>query len=130
MPRMTRSWVGTLALLGLLIIGMATLAGCGGQPAAQPTAVAQVETAIPPKEVPPQPTATAIPPTQAPEPSPTLAPTEIPAPEPTATATEAPAAEPVALDSTNCVTCHTNEETLKKLAVEEEPAEKLSEGEG
>lgn len=130
MSRMTRNGVGTLALLGLLIIALAALAGCGGQPAAQPTAVAQVETAVPPTEVPPAPTATAIPPTQAPEPSPTLAPTEMPAPEPTATATEAPAAEPVAIDSTNCVTCHTNEETLQKLAVEEEPAEKLSEGEG
>jgi hypothetical protein len=130
MSRMTRNGVGTLALLGLLIIALAALAGCGGQPAAQPTAVAQVETAVPPTEVPPAPTATAIPPTQAPEPSPTLAPTEVPAPEPTATATEAPAAEPVAIDSTNCVTCHTNEETLQKLAVEEELAEKLSEGEG
>ena len=130
MTHMTRSRVGTLALLGLLIIALATLAGCGGQPAAQPTAVAQVETAVPPTEAPPTPTATAIPPTQAPEPSPTLAPTDTPAPEPTATATEAPAAEPVAIDSTNCVTCHTNEETLQKLAVEEEPAENLSEGEG
>jgi len=130
MSRMPRSWVGTLALLGLLIIALATLAGCGGQPVAQPTAVAQVETAVPPTEVPPQPTATAIPPTQAPEPSPTLAPTDTPAPESTATATEAPAAEPVSIDSTNCITCHTSEETLQKLAVEEEPAESLSEGEG
>ena len=129
MSRTTRKWAGTLALLGLLIIGVATLAGCGGQPAAQPPTVAQVATA-PPTEVPPQPTATAIPPTQVPEPSPTLAPTDTPAPEPTATATEAPAAEPVAIDSTNCITCHTSEETLQKLAVEEEPAESLSEGEG
>ena len=42
MSRMTRNGVGTLALLGLLIIALATLAGCGGQPAAQPAAVAQV----------------------------------------------------------------------------------------
>ena len=126
----TRKWAGTLALLGLLIIGVATLAGCGGQPAAQPPTVAQVETAVPPTEAPPAPTATVIPPTQAPEPSPTLAPTDTPAPEPTATATEAPAAEPVAIDSANCITCHTSEETLQKLAVEEEPAESLSEGEG
>ena len=33
-------------------------------------------------------------------------------------------------DATNCVICHTSEETLQKLAKEEEPAEKLSEGEG
>ncbi len=130
MSRTTRKWVGTLALLGLLIIGVAALAGCGGQPAAQPPAVAQVETAVPPTEVPPQPTATTIPPTQAPEPTATLAPTDTPAPEPTATATEAPAAEPVAIDSANCITCHTSEDTLQKLAVEDEPAESLSEGEG
>jgi hypothetical protein len=130
MSRTTRKWAGTLALLGLLIIALATLAGCGGQPAAQPTAVAQVETAVPPTEAPPAPTATAIPPTQVPEPSPTLAPTDTPAPEPTATATEAPAAEPVALDSANCITCHTSEETLQKLAVEDEPVDSLSEGEG
>ena len=65
-----------------------------------------------------------------PPPTATLAPTDTPAPEPTATATEAPAAEPVAIDSANCITCHTSEETLQKLAVEEEPAESLSEGEG
>ena len=70
MSRTTRKLAGTLALLGLLIIGVATLAGCGGQPAAQPPAVAPVETAVPPTEVPPQPTATAIPPTQAPKPPP------------------------------------------------------------
>ena len=129
MSRTTRSWVGTLALLGLLIIALAALAGCGGQPAAQPTIVAQVETAVPPTEAVP-PTNTAVPPTQPPEPSPTLAPTETPEPEPTATATEAPAAEPVSIDSTNCIACHTSEETLQKLAVEEKPAESLSEGEG
>jgi hypothetical protein len=36
----------------------------------------------------------------------------------------------VVADASNCVTCHTSEETLQKLAREEEPAEKLSEGEG
>jgi hypothetical protein len=121
-------------LLSLLAIGAVALAGCGGQPAAQPatlpTADAQAATTVPPTEAPPAPTATAVPPTQAPEPSPTLAPTEAPTAEPTATATEAPAAEPVSVDSTNCVACHTSEETLQQLAVEEEPAESLSEGEG
>jgi len=117
-----------LAVFGLLIVGVILLGACGSQPAAQPTAAPQAPTAAPPTEAPP--TNTAIPPTQAPEPSPTLAPTDTPAPEPTATATETPAAAPVSLDSTNCVTCHTSEETLQKLAVEEEPAESLSEGEG
>jgi hypothetical protein len=128
MSRTTRKWVGTLALLGFLIVGVITLAACGGQPAAPPPAATQAPTAVPPTEAPP--TNTAIPPTQAPEPSPTLAPTDTPAPKPTPTATEAPTAEPVAIDSSNCVACHTSEETLQKLAVEEEPAESLSEGEG
>jgi hypothetical protein len=34
------------------------------------------------------------------------------------------------VDSSTCIACHTNEETLKELAVEPEKAEKLSEGEG
>ena len=128
MSRTTRNRVGMFAVFGLLIVGVITLAACGGQPAAQPPAATQAPTAVPPTAAPP--TNTAIPPTQAPEPSPTLAPTDTPAPAPTAAATEAPAAAPVSLDSTNCVTCHTSEETLQKLAVEEEPAESLSEGEG
>jgi len=119
-------------LLSLLIIGAIALGGCSGQPAAapaaEPTTVTQAATAVPPTEVPP--TNTTVPPTQPPAPSPTLAPTDTPAPEPTATATEAPVAAPVVIDSTNCITCHTSEETLQKLAVEEEPAESLSEGEG
>lgn len=129
MSRTTRRWVGTLALLGLLIVGVVTLAACGSQPAAQPTVAAQAPTAAPPPPT-TAPTNTAVPPTPAPEPSPTLAPTDTPAPEPTATATEAPTAAPVSLDATNCITCHTSEETLQKLAQEDEPAEKLSEGEG
>lgn len=102
--------------LGILVLSVLLLAACGN--AATP---APAPTAVPP-------TATAVPPTQPPA-SPTLAPTDTPAPEPTATATEAPVAA-ASVDSTNCVTCHTSEETLQKLAVEEAPAEKLSEGEG
>ncbi len=111
-PMRMRTAVG----LGVLVLSVLLLAACGNAATPAPTA----PTAVPPA-------ATAVPPTQAPEP--TLAPTDTPAPAPTATATEAPvAAAPI--DSTNCVTCHTSEETLQKLAVEEAPAEKLSEGEG
>jgi hypothetical protein len=50
---------------------------------------------------------------------------------PTEAPTEAPTAEPVAsTDAANCIECHTSEETLQQLAVEDEPAEELSEGEG
>jgi hypothetical protein len=34
------------------------------------------------------------------------------------------------VDDTGCITCHSDEETLKALAVEPEAAEALSEGEG
>ena len=130
MSRTPRNWAGTLALLGLLIIGVATLAGCGGQPAAQPPAVAQVETAVPPTEVPPAPTATAIPPTQAPDrPPPWRPPTHQRRNRPPRPPKRRPRSRS-RFDSTNCITCHTSEETLQKLAVEEEPAENLSEGEG
>ena len=87
-----------------------------------PTTVAQAptDTAVPPTQPPP---------TDTPAPTATLAPTDTP--EPTATATEAPSPTAIVVaDATNCVTCHTSEETLQKLAKEEEPAEKLSEGEG
>jgi hypothetical protein len=33
-------------------------------------------------------------------------------------------------DDQSCITCHTDEETLKALATEEDTAESLSEGEG
>lgn len=109
-PMRTRLAVG----LGVLLLAALLLAACGGAATPAPTPV--------------PPTATPVPPTQTPEPSPTLAPTETPEPEPTAT--EAPTAAAVSVDSTNCVTCHTSEETLQALAVEEAPAEALSEGEG
>ncbi len=51
---------------------------------------------------------------------PTLEATPVPPTE-----TPAPAA-----DSSTCIACHTDEETLKALAVEPEKAEHLSEGEG
>jgi hypothetical protein len=128
---MTRGYIRFAVVAVLLLLGGVLLTACGGQPAAKPTeqpaAVAQAPTVAPPTEAPP--IETAAPPTDTPAPSPTLAPSDTPAP--TATATELPTAQPVAsVDSTNCVTCHTSEETLQKLAKEEAPAEKLSEGEG
>ena len=112
-PMRMRTAVG----LGILVLSVLLLVACGNAATPAPTA----PTAVPP-------TVTAVPPTQ-PAASPTLAPTDTPAPEPTATVTEAPVAA-ASVDSTNCVTCHTSEETLQQLAVEEAPAEKLSEGEG
>ena len=97
---------GVAVLLGLLLVLVIALAGCGGEPTAVPTEP-------PPTEVAVQPT------------TPTEAPTE---PPPTATPTEEPTPEPV--DDTACVACHTDEETLKEVAEEPEETEALSEGEG
>jgi outer membrane biosynthesis protein TonB len=120
-------------LLGLLLMLALVLAGCGGEPAAAPTeppeptevAAATAEPTAAPTEPPP--------PTDVPTEEPTLEPTEEPTeaptePPPTATPTEEPTPEPV--DDSGCITCHTDEETLKALAVEPEAAESLSEGEG
>lgn len=121
-------WVAAL----LLVVGV--LAACGGQPAPAPTAapVASAPTQAPaPTQPPPTqaPTNTAVPPTATTAPA-TVAPTLTAAPTTApATATQAPvAAAPANAD--NCVKCHTNETMLQKLAKAEEPAEKLSEGEG
>lgn len=116
-----------VAVLGVLMIGLLVLSACGGA-APAPTQVAQA----PATEVAAAPTNTAAPPTTAPTntavpPTATLAPTETA--EPTATATEAPTVVAIP-DATNCVTCHTDEVALQELAVEEEVAEALSEGEG
>ena len=124
----SRSWVRAVAVLGVMLSGLLILAACGGGAAPAPTAVAQA----PATEAAAAPTNTSAPPTTAPTdtavpPTATLAPTETA--EPTATATEAPTALAIA-DATNCVTCHTSEETLQQLAKEEAPAETLSEGEG
>ena len=118
-----RTCARTAAILGILLLGITLLAACGGAPAPAPTAVTEAPTTAPIA-----PTDTAAPPTVPPATA-TLAPTDTPAPAATATEAPSPTAVVVA-DATNCVTCHTSEETLQKLAVEEEPAEKLSEGEG
>ena len=114
-------------LLGLLLVLVLALAGCGGEPTAVPTEPPPTEVAVQPTTPATEPPApTEVPPTDVPtEPPPTEVPTE---PPPTATPTEEPTPEPV--DDTACVTCHTDEETLKEVAEEPEAAESLSEGEG
>ena len=124
-------------VIGLLILTALLVAGCGGEPTAAPTEVAAqpVEPTVAPTDPPPTEAPTEPPPTEAPtEPPPTEEPTEPPPtpeptePPPTATPTEEPTAEPI--DDTACIVCHTDEATLKALAVEPEETESLSEGEG
>ena len=120
---------GVAVPLGLLLVPVLLVAGCGGGPTATPTeppTEVAVQPTMAPTEVPPTEAPTELPPTETPtEPPPTEAPTE---PPPTATPTEEPTPEPV--DDTACVACHTDEETLKAVAEEPEETEALSEGEG
>lgn len=119
-----RQWARIAWLVGVMLAGVLLLAACGGAATPAPATVTQAPTAAPMV-----PTDTAVPPTNTPAPTATLAPTDTPAP--TATATEAPTPTAVPIpDASNCVACHTNEATLQQLAKAEEPAEKLSEGEG
>jgi outer membrane biosynthesis protein TonB len=113
------------ALAGLLVLVALVLTGCGQstEVAVEPTS-APTEPATPtsaPTE-PPPPTNT---PTQ--PPTPTEVPTE-PPPTDTPVPTDTPTPEPV--DDTACISCHTDEETLKAVAKEEEKPEVESEGEG
>jgi hypothetical protein len=103
--------VGVLAVVGLLLLTALVLSSC-----AEPAAIAAV---------PPTATVYAPPPTETPP---------LP-PEPTPAALDfplvAPSQEPVeSVNDQTCVGCHTDEETLKAVAEEEEVAEELSEGEG
>jgi hypothetical protein len=119
------SWRGA-ALVGLLLLFALVLVACGAEPtevAVQPTEPEAAATDVAPTEAPTEPLAPTDVPTE--PPTPTDVPTE---PPPTATPTEEPTPEPV--DDSGCITCHTDEETLKALAVEPEAAESLSEGEG
>ena len=127
MSLLTRARVRASGLLSLLVLVGLVLAACGGAatpaPTAAPTEVAQAPTELP---APTEPSATATTePTATVEPTATLVPTETPEPTPT----EAPTAAAPA-DASNCVACHTSEETLRQLAKEEDAAEELSEGEG
>lgn len=136
-----RMWSGVLVALLLLMVPLVLIA-CGGQP----TEVAMEPTTVPTEAPPTEAAPTEAPPTEAPtEPPPTEVPTEAPTevpptdvpeptdtPEPTDEPTPEPTDEPTpeAVDDTACIACHTDEETLKALAVEPDESESLSEGEG
>ncbi len=103
--------ITVVMVAGLLLCATLALAGC-----AEPVAIA----AVPP-------TATVY------APPPTATPAEPPPPTPAALSfpLEAPTREAVEpIDDQTCVDCHTDEESLRELAKEEEQAESLSEGEG
>jgi hypothetical protein len=107
-----RTWVGLVAMALLLLLMALALTGCSFEP----SAIVAVE-----------PTATLYPPP----------PTDIPPPPPgpTPVALDFPIAAPThaeseRLDDQACVDCHTDEETLKLMAEEEEVPEVESEGEG
>ena len=133
-------WSGALVALLLLMVPLVLIA-CGGQPtevAMEPTdapaegAPTDAPTEAPPTEAPTEPPPTEPPPTEVP---PTEAPTEPPAtdtPEPTDEPTPEPTDEPTpeAVDDSACIGCHTDQETLKLVAEEEEKPEVESEGEG
>ncbi len=110
----------------LLIFGAwlcLALAGCA---AATPTAAPATATIAPAPATPVPPTFTPVPPTPT-----TIPPTATALPATAVTAPASPTAVPVAnTDSSKCVACHTNAETLKGLAKEPEKKESLSEGEG
>lgn len=107
-----RTWGGIGTVTLVLFLAVVTVTGCSG-----PAAIAAVE-----------PTATLYPPP----------PTDVPAPPPgpTPEALDFPLAAPTleeeaAVSDQNCVDCHTDEETLRAVAKEDEGAEEsLSEGEG
>jgi hypothetical protein len=108
--RFVHTWGGAALVVALLLAALA-VAGCAG----------------PPPIVPIEPTATNFPPP----------PTDIPAPPPgpTPAALDFPIAaitrEPVeTVDDQTCKDCHTDEETLKAMATEEEQSGVESEGEG
>ena len=95
----------------LLFLASLLLTGCMDAPAiaaVRPTATLY---APPPTDIPP------------PTPGPTPEALDFPLPPPTPMSSDLP-------DDQSCITCHTDEETLKALATEEETAESLSEGEG
>ena len=97
--------------VGLLFLASLLLTGCVEGPAiaaVKPTATLY---APPPTDIP------------APPPGPTPKALDFPLPPPTPASSGLP-------DDQSCITCHTDEETLKALATEVDKAESLSEGEG
>jgi hypothetical protein len=108
----SKPWGGAAALAVLLFLAAVTLTGC-----AEPQTITAVEPTA--TLYPPPPTDVPLPP-----PGPTPAALDFPLPAPTQSVAEPESDQ-------NCVGCHTDEETLKALATEEEGGqETLSEGEG
>jgi hypothetical protein len=105
-------WGSVVAVVALLLLSAMALTGC-----AEPAVIAAVE---------PTPTAYPIPPADIPTPAPGPTPVALGFPLPAPTHVEVEAA-----DDQSCIDCHTDEETLKAVAKEEEGGgETLSEGEG
>jgi hypothetical protein len=132
MNRTKTFWVkriGGAMVLGLLLLTVLLLSGCGDTATATPeaTAIAMEPTSAPTEA--PAPTSA---PTEPPSPTATpteLPPTDTPAPTDTPFPTDTPT--PEAVDDTACIACHTDQETLQAVAEEpEEEGESLSEGEG
>ncbi len=92
-------------VVGLVGITVLILAACGAAatptPTTAPTKVPPTNTPVPPPTNTPAPTNTPVPPTPTPIPS-----------------------------ADNCVACHTNAESLQKLAVEKKTGSAETEGEG
>ena len=105
------SWTGLAAAGMLILLAALALTGC-----ADPAAIAAV--APTPSAYPPPPTDIPAPP-----PGPTPEAFDFPLPAPTH-------GEEVVVSDQNCIDCHTDEETLKAVATEEEVPEVESEGEG
>ena len=102
--------IAVLQGLGLVLVGL-LLAGCAAPPEI---------TAVPP---PGQETASTVEPGVEEGVTGTLAASRYPLPAPEGL-------QVAQADSSNCISCHTEEETLQALAQEPEELEELSEGEG
>jgi len=106
-----QKWGGMVAVVLLLLLAVLALGGC-----AEPGTITAVE-----------PTATAFPPPPTDIPPPPPGPTPVALDFPIAAVTQEANGS---VDDQSCVGCHTDEETLKALAEEEEVPEVEPEGEG
>jgi len=129
-------WLRAALLTTVALLVALGMSGCGASkptPTAVAEAVATSTEAAPATATPApsatfttEPTATATP-----EPTATYTPPPTSTNTPAPTSTNTPAPTPTPVDNSNCITCHTSEDTLKALAKEpEEGGESLSEGEG
>jgi hypothetical protein len=112
--RQFRFWGRMAVVIGLLLLAVVALSGCGG-----PGEITAVE-----------PTATIYPPPPTDIPAPTPGPTPAAMDFPIAAPTRAPVEPAAEVDDQTCRECHTNEQVLQAMATEEEAPEVESEGEG